>query len=83
MMMAPVRACFDGPNPNGRRSQWLKGLVARRGFNRSIVALAYKTIRTAWAASRVWSGPLGPDNSQAADLIVRRGLRFSNCCKLR
>ena len=49
MMMAPVRACFDGPNPNDRRSQWLKGLAARRGFNRAIVALANKTARIAWA----------------------------------
>jgi hypothetical protein len=30
-----------------------------------------------------WSGPLGPDNSQAADLTVGRGLRCSNCCGLR
>jgi len=32
-----------------RRSQWLKGLTARRGFNRAIVALANKTSRIAWA----------------------------------
>ena len=32
-----------------RRSQWLKELVARRGFNRTIVALANKTARIAWA----------------------------------
>ena len=32
-----------------RRSQWLKGLAARRGFNRTIVALANKTARAAWA----------------------------------
>jgi len=32
-----------------RRSQWLKGLAARRGFNRTIVALANKTARIAWA----------------------------------
>ena len=32
-----------------RRSQWLKGLAARRGFNRAIVALANKTARIAWA----------------------------------
>ena len=32
-----------------RRSQWLKGLTARRGFNRAIVALANKTARIAWA----------------------------------
>jgi transposase len=31
-----------------RRSAWLKGLVARRGFNRTIVALANKTARIAW-----------------------------------
>ena len=31
------------------RSQWLKGLAARRGFNRAIVALANKTARIAWA----------------------------------
>jgi len=32
-----------------RRSEWLKGLTARRGFNRTIVALANKTARIAWA----------------------------------
>jgi transposase len=32
-----------------RRSQWLKGLAARRGFNRTIVPLANKTARVAWA----------------------------------
>jgi transposase len=31
------------------RSTWLKALVARRGFNRTIVALANKTARIAWA----------------------------------
>jgi transposase len=31
-----------------RRSQWLKELAARRGFNRAIVALANKTARIAW-----------------------------------
>lgn len=31
-----------------RRSTWLKALVARRGFNRTIVALANKTARVAW-----------------------------------
>ena len=31
------------------RSRWLKALVVRRGFNRTIVALANKTARIAWA----------------------------------
>ena len=31
-----------------RRANWLKALVARRGFNRAIVALANKTARIAW-----------------------------------
>lgn len=31
-----------------RRSRWLKALVARRGINRTIVALANKTARIAW-----------------------------------
>jgi transposase len=31
-----------------RRSLWLKALVARRGFNRALVALANKTARIAW-----------------------------------
>jgi transposase len=30
-----------------RRSAWLKALLARRGFNRTIVALANKTARIA------------------------------------
>lgn len=33
---------------NDHRSEWLKALVARRGFNRTIVALANKTARIAW-----------------------------------
>jgi transposase len=33
---------------NDRQSTWLKALVARRGFNRTIVALANKTARIAW-----------------------------------
>jgi transposase len=32
-----------------RRSEWLKRLTARRGFNRTIIALANKTARIAWA----------------------------------
>ncbi len=32
-----------------RRYQWLKGLAARRGFNRTVVALANKTARAAGA----------------------------------
>jgi transposase len=35
-------------NRDDRRSQWLKALVARRGINRAIVALANKTARIAW-----------------------------------
>jgi transposase len=35
-------------NHEDRRSQWLKALVARRGINRTIVALANKTARIAW-----------------------------------
>ena len=31
------------------RSKWLQALVARRGFNRAVVALANKTARIAWA----------------------------------
>lgn len=31
-----------------RRSVWLKGLVARAGFNKALVALANKTARIAW-----------------------------------
>jgi transposase len=31
-----------------RRATWLQALVARRGFNRTIVALANKTARIAW-----------------------------------
>jgi transposase len=37
------------PKHDDRRSTWLKALVARRGFNRTIVALANKTARIAWA----------------------------------
>lgn len=32
-----------------RQSEWLKALVARRGINRTVVALANKTARIAWA----------------------------------
>jgi transposase len=34
---------------NDARSEWLKALVARRGINRTIVALANKNVRIAWA----------------------------------
>jgi transposase len=37
------------PKREDRRSIWLKALLARRGFNRTIVALANKTARIAWA----------------------------------
>ena len=37
------------PKHDDRRSTWLQALVARRGFNRTIVALANKTARIAWA----------------------------------
>jgi transposase len=36
------------PKHDDRRSAWLKALVGRRGFNRTIVALANKTARIAW-----------------------------------
>jgi len=36
-------------NHHDRRSQWLKAVVARRGVNRGVVALANKTARIAWA----------------------------------
>jgi transposase len=39
------------PKHADRRSTWLQALVARRGFNRTIVALANKTARIAWALS--------------------------------
>jgi len=31
-----------------QRSVWLKGIVARAGFNKALVALANKTARIAW-----------------------------------
>ena len=37
------------PKHDDPRSIWLKALLARRGFNRTIVALANKTARIAWA----------------------------------
>jgi transposase len=37
------------PKHADRRATWLQALVARRGFNRTIVALATKTARIAWA----------------------------------
>lgn len=36
------------PQHADRRATWLQALVARRGFNRAIVALANKTARIAW-----------------------------------
>ena len=39
---------FRLANHDDSRSQWLKGLAARRGFNLAIVALANKTARIAW-----------------------------------
>ncbi|HEX2681860.1 MAG TPA: IS110 family transposase, partial [Candidatus Dormibacteraeota bacterium] len=43
-----------------RRANWLKALVARRGFNRTIVALANKTARIAWVLlnrKEAYAGP--------------------------
>jgi transposase len=37
------------PKDADQRAAWLQALVARRGFNRTIVALANKTARIAWA----------------------------------
>jgi transposase len=37
------------PKETDRQTSWLQALVARRGFNRTIVALANKTARIAWA----------------------------------
>jgi transposase len=37
---------------NDRRSEWLKGLAARRGFNRTVVALANKTRASLGPCSR-------------------------------
>ena len=37
------------PKHDDPRSAWLNALVSRRGFNRTIVALANKTARIAWA----------------------------------
>jgi hypothetical protein len=35
------------------------------------------------ASGVTWSGPLGAEKNQAADLTIGRGLRSSNCCGLR
>src|SRR5271166_6220911 len=35
------------------------------------------------SSTMAWSGPLGADEDQAADLTAGRGLRSSNCCGLR
>ena len=32
-----------------RRSQWIRGLLARRGWNRTAVAVANKNARIVWA----------------------------------
>lgn len=32
-----------------RRSRWFQAVIARRGFNKGIVAMANKTARMAWA----------------------------------
>jgi transposase len=32
-----------------RRSQWIRGLLARRGWNRTAVAVAHKNARIVWA----------------------------------
>lgn len=37
------------PKHADQRATWLQALVARRGFNRTLVALANKTARIAWA----------------------------------
>jgi transposase len=49
-MIHGARAVVGGlPKHEDKRANWLKALVARRGFDRTIVALANKTARIAWA----------------------------------
>jgi NADPH-dependent 2,4-dienoyl-CoA reductase/sulfur reductase-like enzyme len=69
-----------------------RGLVLDDGSK-----LAYETRVGNWRSARlflslsigvelcppIWSGPLGADSDQAADLTVGRGLRSSNCRGLR
>ncbi|HEX9627515.1 MAG TPA: IS110 family transposase [Acidiferrobacterales bacterium] len=43
---AVIKTLGDKPDP---KSQWLRALVARAGANKAAVALANKTVRTAWA----------------------------------
>ena len=48
------------PKHEDQRATWLKTLVVRRGFNRTIVALANKTARIAWALltrKEAYAGP--------------------------
>lgn len=40
---------FRSAGREDERSKWLQAVVARRGFNRAVVALANKTARIAWA----------------------------------
>ena len=49
MIYPGLAVMFRLAKHDDRRSQWLKELAARRGFNRAIVALANKTARIAWA----------------------------------
>ena len=48
------------------------------GFSKAKAALKNEE-----AMTPSWSGPLGADEDQAADLTAGRGLRSSNCCGLR
>jgi len=54
-----------------RRSQWLKELAARRGFNRAIVALANKTARIAWTVLTRKEDYLPPHDRRASALKRR------------
>ena len=46
---AVLRSFVIGRMPEGRRSQWLAALIARRGTKRACVGLANKTARIAWS----------------------------------
>ena len=42
-------ALFRAKNLPTSKANWLKELILRRGFNRTVVALANKNARTIWA----------------------------------
>jgi putative transposase len=75
LTLAALNAAIEGRRPP-------PGCIHHSDRGSQYAAQAYRQalLRRGFVGS-TWSGPLGPDRRQAADLTVGRGLRSSNCVR--